>query len=401
MRHILLANDRLYTPTFLLGFIYNFFMALNFTNNAIYPLYITHTGGGAQEIGLFMGVFSAAAVLGRPFVGNLIDRLGTKKVLILGSLCLSLPSLGYLYLLDSGLIFWVWVLRVIQGFGYGAHFSAFFTFAAQYAPPKRRNESMAMFGFSGLLALIIGPYLGETIVNNFGLPLFFITITSFGAVGFLLSLNLPAPERINSASTYNLADLFKVLLSRKLQFVFILALLLAVSMSTPQSFLAPLAHVRKLAQFSLFFTGFSISGMGIRLIGRKWGDRFGLRRVLLPAFFLYSAGLITLHFSNSTEAVFIAGMICGCAHGIGFPAVTALGYNRAPTAYTGTVMALVTGMMDVGTGLTALFLGQAAEEYGYDVVFPLAACAGIVAVLLLAINVMIKPGLILSEKQDI
>jgi len=101
----------LYTPTFILGFTYNFIIALHFTNNALYPIYVQSEGGGIALVGLFMGVYSAAAVAGRPIIGLLIDRFGAGSVLVTGCLCLSLPAFCFAGMLGAGLGPAAWALR--------------------------------------------------------------------------------------------------------------------------------------------------------------------------------------------------------------------------------------------------------------------------------------------------
>jgi len=384
------ANNGLYTRTFFLANVYIFFIALNYQNNAIYPLYVTHAGGNAVMVGLFMSIFSISAVLGRPIVGLLIDRFGVKRVLIIGSFCMGLPSLGYLALINAGLPPIVWVLRAIQGFGFGAHFSAFFTLAAQTAPIGRRNESVAMYGISGMASIMIGPFIGEELVETYGLPTFFIVMAVLGITAAFLATRINIPH-FASPPLHQNKNISKALKNRKLYFPLLLAMLMAMSLSAPAIFLAPLAELRSLDGFSLYFTGYALSGITIRIIGRKWADQFGWRRILIPSFALSGMGLIAVYFSHSIPALFFAGMIIGSAQGLALPAVTSLGYSMAPEGAKGTSMALVTGMIDFGVFMNGIILGQIARLGGYGIIFPLATIAPVVAVTLLFIHVWRNP----------
>ncbi len=385
-----MAPQKLYTKSFVVLFSYNFFMALNFTNNAIYPLYVKHTGGTAETVGAFMATASLAAVVARPLIGWMLDRWGTRPVLLIGSLSMALPSLGYWALLDQGLVPAVWMLRLVHGFGYGAHFSAFFTLAAQSAPKGRRNEAIAMYGFSGLMANLLGPVAGEEVFDRFGLGPFFLMVTLFGLVGATLALVSRQPSREEKSEPPTLTGAVKLLGSRPLWLVFALAFLLSACYSTPPAFLGPMARGREIARFGLYFTGYATGGMGIRLLGRKWGDRFGLRRVLIPSFFVYGMAMTTLFLAHSTGVVVLAGVLAGLAHGLAFPAVNALAYGLAPAGAGGSVIAMLTGMMDVSTMTTAYLFGVLAEKFGYPAAFPAAASAGLLASLLLIISVLRK-----------
>lgn len=392
------TENQLYNRRFFVVFAYNFFVASNFTNNAIYPLYVKEMGGSAETVGLFMGIASLSAVVLRPLIGWMIDRYGPRLVMRIGSLAITLPSLGYLLLLQQGLTTEVWLLRLLHGFGFGAHFSAFFTHAARSAPKGRRNESIAMFGFSGMLANLTGPFFGQLIYENRGLAAFFLFVTALGLAGFLLTFvakPLPPESREESPS---LAGATKLLLEPKLRLVFTLAVLLSVCYSTPQAFLGPLAYERLIGHFSIYFTGYAIAGMSVRLIGRTWGDRFGLRRVLLPGFTVYALAMVTLFYANSSLAILGGGLLAGSAHGFVFPAVNALGYSAAPKGHGGSVIALLTGMMDGGTMVATFAFGLVAERLGFAAVFPLAAVAGVSASGLILASILMRPARIARSK---
>ncbi|MBD3267782.1 MFS transporter [bacterium] len=376
----------LYNGTFIIGFAFNFFMGFLFTNNALYPLYVEYEGGGAAEIGLFMAAFAVSAGLCRPLTGLLVDWLGVRPILMLGALSLSLPCLGYLFMLDHGLVFFSWLLRIVQGFGWGCHMTAFFTMAGQVAPAGRRNEAIAMYGMSGLASNMVGPVTGELLIDHFGMPAFFVMFLVMGAIAFVLIMQIPLPKRMETSAGLTLRGFYTVVFMPVFWLAFVLAMLHAVSYSSISAFLAPIAKMRDIAMFSLFFTAFSISGVAIRLLGSHWGDRHGVVRILLPGYFLYVTGLLILQITSSVMGILLAGVICGIAHGLSFPAVTNLGYSLAPSAYRGTGVALVTGMMDAGNALSSFLLGQIGEVFGFYYLFGLASLAPLMGALLLMWN---------------
>ncbi len=178
----------------------------------------------------------------------------------------------------------------------------------------------------------------------------------------------------------------KVFRSANLTLVFVLAFLFAISSTAATTFLATLAKARSISQFSLYFTAWGISGVAIRFIGGKWGDRIGPERVLIPGLFLYASGLLTIHFSTSLIGFIIAGILVGTAHGVSFPAITSFGYSRAPDQFKGSAMALITGMMDAGGAVMALLVGPLAEVVGLGIVFPIAASASLIALTVVSIS---------------
>ncbi len=401
-----LVEGKLIDRTFVFAFLSGLFMSFSAACNTVYPIFIRFEGGSAYTIGLFMGLLNLSALAGRPLIGMMIDRWGAKSVMLLATVVMSLPALGFLLLIDNGIGPAIWVLRIIQGLGGGAHFTAYMLFAAETAPPTRRSEMVGRYGIAGLAGAMVVPPIAEKIVMPSGpgstststLTLLFTIVLALGALACLSTILIPSSPRNTAGKLPSTRGLIDTIKSNRMRLVFAIAFLFSIGFAAAPSFLAPVAFTRGIQGFGLYFTGFGLSAIFVRAFSAKWGDRYGMRRVLVPCFLLYAFGLMILHFSTSTEWVVISGIINGIAHGIAFPLVTTLGYTMAPKGYTGSSMALVTGMMDGGTALSAFALGQAAEWWGYGVIFPASAFAIILAILILLRDVLIRPKPIKKQK---
>ncbi|MDX9752761.1 MAG: MFS transporter [bacterium] len=380
-----LFRSELYNATFFVGFFFNLLLGMMFSNNALFPIYIRHIGGGADAIGFFWTALTLASFLCRPVVGSIVEKIGVKPVLMVGALLMGLPSVGYWVLLDHELGVWIWVLRMLQGVGWGCHNTAFFTLAAQAAPPGRRTEAISMYALPGLASNMVGPLLGEYLITHYGLPPFLLAICSMGVVAFLLISQIPLTPKPVAANAISLAGFYTILRMPAYWFAFSLAMLHAVCFASLSSFLAPVAAERNIAAFSLFFTAFSMGGIAVRLAGKSWADRQGLLRVAIPCFSIYCLGLLLLHFSWNLPLMILSGLICGSAHGASFPVLANVGYTLAPPLYRSTGIGMLTGMMDAGGALAGLVLGQVGQIYGYSHLFALSAIAPLVAVLLLVL----------------
>ncbi len=368
-------NHKLYTPMFFLCFFYNFLMGFIFSNNIFYPLYVENAGGGPNTIGQFMAIFFLAAIIGRPLVGMLLDRYGPKLVMVIGVLCMTLPCIGFYFMIQDGLPLLSWIIRFVQGFGWACHLSAYLTMAAGLAPPGRKNEAVSMYSLSGLAANPVGPFIGEKLIEYYGLGVFFVMLTILGGIALVIISNVRAPKEETNNPFLNFSGIAKICMAPQFVLIFFMALCFAASYSSIASFLTPIAIQRDISSFSLFFTGFGLSGIAIRLIGSHWGDRYGFVPVLIPSFLLYGTGLVFLHASNSLSVVILAGAVCGVAHGLAFPLLTSISDTFAPANLRGTAIALTTGMMDVGNAFTAFILGWIGDIYGYQYLFLIAASA--------------------------
>jgi MFS family permease len=393
-------NNSIYTKVFFLALIYNFFLAFNFTNNAIYPLFVIQSGGTSTNIGLFMAVYSLSAVISRPIVGPFIDRYGSRNTMIVGSLLMSLPAIFYIPAIGEPFPVWVWGLRIIQGFGAGAHFSSFFTLASEVAPEGKRNETIAMYGISGLGANLVAPLMGEWLTETYGLSHFFIMVTSFGVMATLMAFLIKTPLKIASHDVFSPRKAKEAVMTKKMLLPYSLSFAMAVPVAIPLMFLAPFAKDIGLTGFSLFFTGYATTGIIARLIGKRWADQFGWRRMLIPLFLLFAISMILIANSESRQALILAGLFGGIAHALAFPAIIALGYTFAPKEVKGSAIAVLTGTMDLGFFVSGVIFGQVAYLWGYKMLFYGASIIPIMGALGLVIHIIKYPQHFSSDAEE-
>jgi predicted MFS family arabinose efflux permease len=306
---------------------------------------------------------------------------------------MTLPPVGFFMLLDQGLSPLVWVLRVVQGLGNAGHFTAYFTLAGQNAPQGRLNETIGKYGLAGLSAFMVGPPLGEWVVKTFGLGEFFLLMFAFGLVSVMITLRLPRDaDRDADTPPPSVAGMLTVFQSLRMWFVFFLAMSVNAAFSAAVNFLAPIAQERGISEFGPYFTALGVTALLIRVFGGSWGDRFGARRMLVPAFLLYVSAMIALHFAQNTWHLVGGGILAGLAHGTAFPLVTTLALVYAPPRYRGSAMAMNTGVMDMAIAVSAFVLGRLAEDFSYAVVFPLSAVMPLLSALAITADILRHRG---------
>ena len=76
--------------------IVNFFFFLSFASFFLLPLYVKALGGAEATVGRVMGAGGMATLLTLPVVALLMDRVGRRRFLLLGTFGMALASLGYL-----------------------------------------------------------------------------------------------------------------------------------------------------------------------------------------------------------------------------------------------------------------------------------------------------------------
>lgn len=181
-------KDKIWTRDFILICCANFFIFLGFQMTLpTLPLFVKELGGSDQLIGIVVGIFTFSALIFRPYAGQTLETKGRQFVYMTG-LSIFVLSVGSFAFVTS--IMFLFIMRVVQGVGWGFSTTATGTIATDLIPPKRRGEGMGYFGLSGNLALALGPTLGLALVDEISFKSFFLVCAALGLAALLLSTRI-------------------------------------------------------------------------------------------------------------------------------------------------------------------------------------------------------------------
>ena len=388
----------LYNATFITMALANLFAVSSFGAFFLFPLYIINHGGSKSDIGIIMGIFALSAVLSRPWISNMVDRIGRKRSYTVGCIIISILPLLYMLLRGSLSEFYLPLLflRVIHGVGVAICFTAAFTYIADIVPPDRLNEGIGMFGVTGLLGLAIGPVVAEIIIGRFGFDIFFLATAGMAAMGLVLHLHLRESYR-RSAHEPSLS-FFSVMFRRRTLTVAMLAALFGVGLSATIGFISPFAREQSIAFISLYFLCYSGAAILTRFFGGRLADRVGEDRIIPYALALTGAGLFALIFLEGNAVLIIAGLMSGCGHGFLFPCLNALAIRDEPIDIRGKITGVFTGGIDAGAFVGSLMLGYIGEWVGFRALFFTAGLALLLGLAVYRFRVMKNGRWLVSEE---
>ena len=335
----------LYTPAFAALYMANLALVASYAAFFLFPLFITANGGSQQDIGIIMGIFALASAVCRPWVAEMIDRLGRKHSYSLG--CLIMTLLPLLHLLLTGPLenyyLPLLLLRIVHGIGLSICFTAVFTFIVDLIPEGRLNEGIGMFGTSGLIGLAVGPAIAEPILENYGFNAFFLTATAMAALGMLLHLPVTDKHRQQPPAQVD-SPTFFVLLKRRKQLVSGgLALLFGFGLAATGNFIAPLAEQRHLEHISFYYLAYSCAAVGVRFIAGRLADRIGEKLIIPWGLILAAGGLLLVPLVHGNLLLVTVGFIFGIGHGLLFPALNAMAIRNEPYQVRGKITGIFTG----------------------------------------------------------
>ena len=373
----------IYTPAFWAMAAANFSQTASFSAFFLLPLYLLDHGGHGSDVGVVMGIFALASAVCRPWVSEMIDRIGRKRSYTLGSVIMvaaPLLHLGFSDPLGAGYP-WLLLLRIAHGVGMAICFTAVFTYMADILPTDRFNEGIGMFGISGLAGVAAGPLVAEAVLHQAGYPGLFLAAAAFSLIS--LAVHLPLAES-HAPDVQRRGPSFFTLLGRgKFIMIALLSLLFGFGLAGTGNFVAPLAAERGIVGISSYYLCYSLGAIVARLCGGQLADRYGENRILPWGIGLYALGLILLPATTGVALLDLAGACAGAGHGLLFPTLNTLAVRGEPGKVRGKATGIFTGGIDAGCFAGSLLLGYIGEWLGLAALFWVAGTGMAVSLLLL------------------
>ncbi len=366
---------RLYTPAFAALFIANLALVSSYAAFFLFPLFIIERGGSDRDIGIIMGIFALASALSRPWVADMIDRIGRKRSYSIG--CIMMTLLPLLHLLLQGPLENYYavllLLRIVHGVGLAICFTSVFTFIIDLIPVQRLNEGIGIFGTSGLIGLALGPLITEPLLLNYGFSVFFLATSGLAAAAFLLHLPVPDQHRLLASSAPASASFFALLKTRKMLISGGIALLFGVGLAATGNFIAPFAQSKNLSFVSVYFFAYATAAVATRVLLGRLADRVGEIQIIPWGLGIAASGLFLVPLVNSGLMLLLVGFLFGIGHGLLFPALNAMAIRDEPYSARGKVTGIFTGGIDSGAFIGAIILGIIGDFAGYTSLFLCAA----------------------------
>ena len=134
--------------------------------------------------GLVSGLFIIGSLIGRFATGKYVNKIGPKRILLIGLAFLLITQLCYFI---EGSLSFLMFTRLINGIATGITTTATGTIAAYVTPSERKSEGISLFSLSLVIGAAIGPFFGLLLINSFPIKLLFFICLICGIVSFIIS----------------------------------------------------------------------------------------------------------------------------------------------------------------------------------------------------------------------
>ncbi|WLR60012.1 MFS transporter [Guptibacillus hwajinpoensis] len=374
-----LQKEKIWTRDFIFICMANFFIFAGFQMTLpTLPLFVNELGGSDQLIGFVVGIFTLSALLIRPWSGHVLESLGRRIIFLIGLIVFVISVGSYAF---TGSLILLFLMRVVQGLGWGMSTTAVGTIATDLIPQKRRGEGMGYFGLAGNLAMAFGPALGLFLIALSGFQTMFLIAASAGLLSFIIAAFIRYKPANKTPIEKKKWDIFeKTALMPSILLFFITMVFGGIA-----TFLPLYAEKLGIDGIEWYFVVFAVSLMLVRAFAGRIYDRKGHKAIFLPGAFLILLAMVDLTLLANQFMLILAAVLFGIGFGSVQPALQAWAVNEAPLHRKGMANATFFSFFDLGVGLGAMFFGLIASTFGYADIYLTAGISVIISMVIYVI----------------
>ncbi|KIL45273.1 hypothetical protein KP78_28170 [Jeotgalibacillus soli] len=360
-----MVPQRLWTKDFIGISLCNFFLFLAFYFLLVtLPVYaLKDMGATAGQAGLLTTVFLLAAILIRPIAGQWLERTSTRLVLIFSLALFTLPTFLY-FLADSMPI--MFTVRFLQGLGFGMTTTVAGAIVSNIIPKERRGEGMGYYVMAANLAMVLGPFLGLTIMQNLGSSAMFVTNVILAIGGMIAGLSLKLPKEtkeILGPISLHPSGMFE----RSSVPISFIAAFLGLSYAGVLSFVSVYAESLDLiAVSSYFFVVYAAILLLSRPFTGRWFDHYGSNVIVVPCVVIFAIGMFILSMTTTPLMFLLSALLIGLGWGTLFSTFQTIAIQDAPSTKRGLAIATYLSIFDFGVGVGSFVVGIVIAGIGFQ-----------------------------------
>lgn len=327
------------------------------------PLYLTEVGLSYLALSAVLTAVGVGSMVGGVPAGDLVARLGERRMLAIGITALFLTTV---LLAASEDVVVLALLQFIAGAGAIAIRLSGQTWIAKTVEITLRGRLLSAMGGLRRAGAFIGPFLAGLSIQRFG---FTVTFAIAGAMaGLGLIPILASSDRTAPSAARDRLPLRDVLARHwRLLLVATSGPILIMAARRGRSVVLPL--IGDDLGLSPITVGLLVSvstGADLLLfpVAGYLMDAFGRLTAIVPAFCLMGIGLFALALANGGLAVALAGALIGVGNGLSSGTMMTLGADLAPEDSTSQFLAGFASLQDWGQIAGPLLVGWVATGVG-------------------------------------
>jgi predicted MFS family arabinose efflux permease len=314
------------------------------------PRYLAAIGFPDWQIGLVLGAFGIASLIGRPLAGVATDRFGSRPILLCGAVSLAVGAVAVAQTTNLWLLMG---LRLSQAIGYVAFTTAGTALVVSLVSPETRVRRLALFGVAANLAIALTPAAISSLLEVAPVEAGLLASAGLAALAGGLALLLPtiggpadphAPRRSVQWS-----------IPRRVWLPMLAAGLLGAGFAAFFQF-APILAERRGVAAGVLYTLYGAAIIATRVFAGRLLDRVSVAKVVALAAILMAIGHALVAVTDSPAPLLLAPILVAVSGGLFHP--TLIAHHAALLPDTpGRASAAFYVAFDLGIGLGSWLFG--------------------------------------------
>jgi len=365
-----MSKEAIWTKNFLSVSFVNFIVFISFyALLTTLPIYVINRLDGTEaQGGLVVTSMLLAAIMIRPFAGNILAKGGKRNILLISVIGFAVTSFGYIWVEQFIPLL---ILRFVHGLSFGLLTTTTSAIVADIVPVERKGEGLGYFTMFMNLAMVVGPFIGLTLIQFITFQQLFI-ILGFSVLvsvlcAFLVVINETAsPAKLLGKRKISIHDFFELQTIP----IALVGLLVAFAYAGILSYISVYALEVGLESVSgYFFLVFAVTMLVTRpSLGRIF-DQYGPKIVILPCLIIFAIGFMLLSVTDSAFLFLFSAAVIGVGYGSLLPFLLSLSIQSVSPHRNGYATATFFTMYDTGIAAGSVVLGLIVPYTGFSNLF--------------------------------
>ena len=332
-------------------------------------------GVDPSSAGIIITTHSLFLAISSPFIGIILDKIGTRKPFFLGLILYGLAGASGLFITS----FWVLLIsRAFLGIATAAIFTSITVIILNLYEGGERNKIMGWRASSNSLGGVIWPLIGGALggiswhapfaVYLLGIPLGLITIIT-------VPDTRKYPAQVEGGENFSVLGIFRTrpILFAIYGLTFLGSILLyALVVYLPQQL--EVIGISKPLYISLFISISAFSSGMTSLVFKRIKARLSYKNIVLITLILWTAGFATISQTLSPVIIGVSVVVFGIGQGMLLPMITVWVGELVPASFRGRIASYLATFGLFGQFMSPIVFAPVVLNAGIDSVFVVAAC---------------------------
>ncbi|MCG8636918.1 MAG: MFS transporter [Desulfobacterales bacterium] len=334
------------------------------------PVYAVELGAGGFLVGIIIAGFNVSKTIFSPFSGWLSDRWGRKNFIVTGLAAYGVISVFYLFPSRAETLV---LIRFFHGMASVLVVPIAMALTADIAPPLRLGKYMGTLNMAIMLGLGIGPVLGGTIRDRFGMEAAFYTMGGLAFLTCIIAMFMIPPDqsRHTTEKKKEVQPMGEVIRHPVMMGIFLMRFFAASGQGAVYTFIPILAvemgisssRVGVLLGANIFLIAFLQRASG------SLADRMNPKHLVIWGTFASGLTVLGMPFVDGFAYILLLNVLMGVANGLALPGGLVMTGHLGKKLGMASVMSINDASWSLGMIVSPVLSGIILDLFGLAHVF--------------------------------